>query len=133
MTGATENYKHRGVIPRAISQVYKDIAEQPQMAITVRVSFLEIYNETMVDLLNPSSNTKDDISGLTVVDDKSGKKTFFTYYTCNYSLFFDAWSCDAILTWYDVIWNSARVLQWWISANFCNMILQHDIVNSRIS
>jgi kinesin family protein 6/9 len=52
MTGATENYKHRGIIPRAISQIFREIAERPQLAITVRFSYLEIYNEVIVDLLS---------------------------------------------------------------------------------
>ena len=29
MTGATENYQHRGILPRAISQLFKQIDERP--------------------------------------------------------------------------------------------------------
>ena len=36
MTGATENYKHRGLIPRAIQQIFKDIDERTESAISVR-------------------------------------------------------------------------------------------------
>lgn len=36
MTGATENYKHRGMIPRAIAQLFKEIDEKQDQAITVR-------------------------------------------------------------------------------------------------
>ncbi|XP_059167044.1 kinesin-like protein KIF9 isoform X2 [Physella acuta] len=51
MTGATESYRHRGVIPRAISQLFKQIEERLEYSITVRISYLEIYNEGMFDLL----------------------------------------------------------------------------------
>ncbi len=36
MTGATENYKHRGLIPRSLSQLYKEIEERGESAISVR-------------------------------------------------------------------------------------------------
>ncbi|KAH3708306.1 kinesin-like protein KIF9 isoform X2 [Dreissena polymorpha] len=52
MCGATESYQHRGLIPRSISQLFKEIEDRPEFAITCRVSYLEIYNETMFDLLS---------------------------------------------------------------------------------
>lgn len=51
MTGATESYKHRGLIPRAISQLFRQIEERLEYSITVRISYMEIYNEGMFDLL----------------------------------------------------------------------------------
>ena len=36
MTGATEGYKHRGLIPRAISQLYREIEERADFAIGIR-------------------------------------------------------------------------------------------------
>nr|XP_025036083.1 kinesin-like protein KIF9 isoform X2 [Pelodiscus sinensis] len=52
MTGATENYKHRGIIPRAIQQVFRAAEKRIDQSITVRISYLEIYNETLFDLLS---------------------------------------------------------------------------------
>ncbi|XP_036286106.1 kinesin-like protein KIF9 isoform X2 [Pipistrellus kuhlii] len=52
MTGTTENYRHRGILPRALQQVFRMIEERPSHAITVRVSYLEIYNESLFDLLS---------------------------------------------------------------------------------
>lgn len=36
ITGATESYKERGLVPRALSQLFKEIEERPEFAITVR-------------------------------------------------------------------------------------------------
>ncbi|KAL2914024.1 hypothetical protein HK105_206469 [Polyrhizophydium stewartii] len=71
MTGATENYKHRGLIPRAISHVFHEIAERPTLAFTVRISYLEVYNEQMVDLLATLSDGERS-DALTVVEEKTG-------------------------------------------------------------
>jgi len=74
MTGATESYRHRGLIPRSIAQVYRELEERQDQAITVRVSYLEIYNETMFDLLS----TLPDVAGssldgnLNIIEDESG-------------------------------------------------------------
>jgi len=52
MTGTTENYVQRGLIPRMISQLYKEIANKTQMAITVRISYLEIRRYTTTTYSN---------------------------------------------------------------------------------
>lgn len=36
MTGATENYQQRGLIPRAIQQLFKEIEERTDYSINVR-------------------------------------------------------------------------------------------------
>ena len=53
MSGSPQNYKYRGIIPRAISQVFQEIGSKFDQQITVRVSYVEIYNELMFDLLSP--------------------------------------------------------------------------------
>lgn len=52
MTGTTNNFQQRGIIPRAINQLFSEIKEKYENDITVRVSYLEIYNEQMFDLLS---------------------------------------------------------------------------------
>jgi kinesin family protein 6/9 len=69
MTGPLTDYKVRGVIPRAVQQVFQEIAARPEQAITVRVSFLEIYNEALFDLLAPAGAAPAD---LMIIDDPSG-------------------------------------------------------------
>ncbi|NXB29771.1 KIF9 protein, partial [Eulacestoma nigropectus] len=53
MTGATSDYRRRGIIPRAIQQIFKAAAEFLNVLVTVRISYLEIYNEALFDLLAP--------------------------------------------------------------------------------
>ncbi|NWI97495.1 KIF9 protein, partial [Pitta sordida] len=53
MTGASCEYRQRGIIPRAIQQVFKEAAESTSLSIHVRISYLEIYNEALTDLLCP--------------------------------------------------------------------------------
>ncbi|XP_074938107.1 kinesin-like protein KIF9 isoform X2 [Phalacrocorax aristotelis] len=72
MTGATAEYKHRGIIPRAIQQVFKATARSVDPFVTVRISYLEIYNETLFDLLSPmTSNGTSDVQ-MAVVDCPQG-------------------------------------------------------------
>ncbi|NXT37655.1 KIF9 protein, partial [Pelecanoides urinatrix] len=72
MTGATAEYKHRGIIPRAIQQVFKATAHSVDPCVTVRISYLEIYNETLFDLLSTvTSNGTGDVQ-MAVVDCPQG-------------------------------------------------------------
>ena len=45
MLGLANNYKQRGIIPRAVQQVYHEISMKFDQAITIRISYCEIYNE----------------------------------------------------------------------------------------
>ncbi|NXC30823.1 KIF9 protein, partial [Campylorhamphus procurvoides] len=58
MTGASSEYKHRGIIPRAIQQVFKAATESVDLSISVHISYLEIYNEALGDLLAPARGTR---------------------------------------------------------------------------
>jgi len=51
ISGGTANYKERGITPRCISHIFREIAARPEHAFVVRCSYLEIYNERMYDLL----------------------------------------------------------------------------------
>ena len=68
MTGHTENYRLRGVIPRAVSQVFQEIRNRPDTAVCVRISYVEIYNETMYDLLSTFPEKGESPPPLTVVE-----------------------------------------------------------------
>ena len=56
MTGSNTQFKYRGMVPRAISQLYALTQNKFDQAITIRVSYAEIYNEKIRDLL-PGEST----------------------------------------------------------------------------
>ena len=50
-----ESLEDRGIIPRMVSGLFKQISEQPEdIEFSMKVSFVEIYNEKIKDLLDPS-------------------------------------------------------------------------------
>jgi len=51
MTGGHVGFADRGIVPRAISKIYAEAAARPENNITIRLSYAEIYNELMFDLL----------------------------------------------------------------------------------
>ena len=47
-----------GIIPRSLAQIFDDLnAQSDTLEYSVRVSFLELYNEEIFDLLSPQSDT----------------------------------------------------------------------------
>ncbi len=58
ITGGAERYVDRGIIPRAISLVFSEVAERSEYTYTIHFSYLEVYNEMGYDLLNPDHETK---------------------------------------------------------------------------
>jgi kinesin family protein 6/9 len=72
MTGGTQAYKYRGVAPRALTQIFRHIEEHPESEFSVRVSYLEIYNETFFDLLSVDP-AQSQLSDLAVRDDSRGQ------------------------------------------------------------
>nr|XP_033787758.1 kinesin-like protein KIF9 isoform X3 [Geotrypetes seraphini] len=72
ITGATENYDHRGIIPRAIQQVFREIEERSNYHIKVRVSYLEIYNETLFDLLSTMPDIMSTDTQIIIKEDSHG-------------------------------------------------------------
>ncbi|TRZ06132.1 hypothetical protein HGM15179_020975, partial [Zosterops borbonicus] len=72
MTGASSEYRNRGIIPRAIQQVFKSAAEFLNILVTVRISYLEIYNEGLFDLLAPALGRGCKDNQLVVMDGPRG-------------------------------------------------------------
>ncbi len=56
MTSSLTDFKYRGLLPRTISALYQEIGNRYEKLITVRVSYIEIYNENLHDLLNKNSS-----------------------------------------------------------------------------
>lgn len=61
MQGNEANPEEKGLIPRVIDYLFGLASEQSQISqgkirFNVRCSYLEIYNEQILDLLNPTNN-----------------------------------------------------------------------------
>ena len=75
MIGPHDNYHLRGIIPRAISQIFQELREREGESLSVirliiiiitaiilcycifRVSYIEIYNERIIDLLTTQQSS----------------------------------------------------------------------------
>jgi hypothetical protein len=70
---------NKGIVPRAISSLFKSLAskkdEDENFEAKVSVSFMELYNEELIDLLNPRprSASASHSGGPTIREDGSGK------------------------------------------------------------
>nr|XP_022332099.1 kinesin-like protein KIF6 [Crassostrea virginica] len=53
ITGGAERYSDRGIIPRTLSYFYEQFEQDSERTYTLHVSYLEIYNESGYDLLDP--------------------------------------------------------------------------------
>lgn len=73
MTGSSTVFKYRGLVPRAVTQLYALTQNKFDQAITIRVSYAEIYNEKIRDLLPNSSNDGIGVEqNLQITDDQRG-------------------------------------------------------------
>jgi kinesin family protein 6/9 len=51
MIGNGHDYHHRGLLPRALARIFRDVSNRLEYSFTVGLQCLEIYNESMYDLL----------------------------------------------------------------------------------
>ncbi|KAE8893393.1 Kinesin-like protein [Phytophthora fragariae] len=73
MIGDTRNYQHRGIAPRAIAQLYEEVESRIELQYTIRVSYMEIYNDRIYDLLEGQQGGDRTGNGeLVVVEDARG-------------------------------------------------------------
>ena len=57
MEGDINSEEHAGIVPRSVKAILENL-EQSGVEFTIRVSFLELYNEELQDLLNTSGDKK---------------------------------------------------------------------------
>lgn len=69
LMGGSE-YRTRGCIPRCIKGIFDEAQQQPDKTFDISVSFLEIYNDRIRDLLHPNSD-----EDLMVQEDNKGAVT----------------------------------------------------------
>ena len=55
MIGDTNSYRNRGVSPRTLAHVFQEVGARPETAFDISVSYMEIYNERIFDLLRDGS------------------------------------------------------------------------------
>ena len=76
ISGAPSNFNYRGIIPRAITKLFQEISTKPEFEFKIQISYLEIYNEVMFDLLPADGKSfgtsRDDI---TFQEDAKGNVT----------------------------------------------------------
>lgn len=78
MTGGDEsdNENEIGIIPRLFKSIFLEIDESPvTYQYTIGLSYFEIYNESIIDLLNPKSNSKN-IFIREIIDDNNENKVY---------------------------------------------------------
>ena len=58
MEGVADKAELKGIIPRSIEWIFNSIKSYSDQNFLVRVSFVEIYNEEVIDLLNKNIKNK---------------------------------------------------------------------------
>eukprot|EP01029_Cantina_marsupialis_P022524 TRINITY_DN549_c2_g1_i5.p1 TRINITY_DN549_c2_g1~~TRINITY_DN549_c2_g1_i5.p1 ORF type:complete len:917 (-),score=156.06 TRINITY_DN549_c2_g1_i5:1936-4686(-) len=58
MEGDIKESAHSGIIPRSIYRIFKELQKNPDGEYSVRVSYLEVYNEQLDDLLSKAESPR---------------------------------------------------------------------------
>jgi kinesin family protein 6/9 len=53
-----DRFQDRGIIPRAISAAFAEVRKRSSQRYKVFISFMEVYNENVYDLLDPSNQDR---------------------------------------------------------------------------
>jgi Kinesin motor domain len=65
----------RGMIPRSISQLFRALTHRSEFTHAVHISYMEIYNSSAYDLLDPSREIKElaDLPVVNIMEDDAGR------------------------------------------------------------
>lgn len=69
MTGGKQHYKQRGLVPRILTHLFAELRSRPQQRCRVSISYLEIYNEALYDLLDITTQPHE----LSIHEDRRGR------------------------------------------------------------
>ncbi|GMH61721.1 hypothetical protein TL16_g03320, partial [Triparma laevis f. inornata] len=75
ITGGSERYVDRGIIPRAISMLFSEFAKNTETQYSCFISYLEIYNDKGYDLLDSdheSTSRLSDLKKVMMLEDEDG-------------------------------------------------------------
>ncbi|KAH8866671.1 Kinesin-like protein KIF9 [Schistosoma japonicum] len=56
MSGLSQVYADRGIIPRSLEHLFEEIQKISMLSVSVKLSYIEIYNEQIIDLLTDISS-----------------------------------------------------------------------------
>ena len=70
ITGGSESYDQRGIIPRSIAMIFDAVKKDPTVNTEIRVSYMQIYSDKGQDLLNKGEDAKclEDLPRVTVAE-----------------------------------------------------------------
>ncbi|DBA00093.1 TPA: hypothetical protein N0F65_000384 [Lagenidium giganteum] len=73
-----EHYADRGIIPRVLSTIFEEIEKRTHMRYSCYISYLEIYNENVYDLLDRSHTDRpiEEWTKVLLMDDEEGDMHF---------------------------------------------------------
>ncbi|XP_071801723.1 kinesin-like protein KIF6 [Asterias amurensis] len=74
ITGGPERYIDRGIIPRMLTYIFEEYSQNPGNVFTTHFSYLEIYNESGYDLLDPKHEAAklEDLPKVSLMEDSDG-------------------------------------------------------------
>eukprot|EP00026_Physarum_polycephalum_P004987 Phypoly_transcript_05013.p1 GENE.Phypoly_transcript_05013~~Phypoly_transcript_05013.p1 ORF type:complete len:440 (-),score=45.38 Phypoly_transcript_05013:311-1630(-) len=78
ITGGISKYADRGIIPRAISRCFQECLARSDNSFQIKISYMEIYNETCYDLLDPKheGTTLEDLPKVQIRESTKGHLKF---------------------------------------------------------
>jgi kinesin family protein 6/9 len=76
MLGDTANFAHRGIIPRAMAQVFAEIQSRPETSFNISMTYMEVYNEKIFDLLLDPADTDRGRVEYKVAEDSGGRGVY---------------------------------------------------------
>ena len=72
ISGSPNNFTYRGIIPRAITRLFNEISNKPEFDFNIQISYLEIYNEIMFDLLPENGSFIGERANIEFQEDNKG-------------------------------------------------------------
>ncbi|CAD7696223.1 unnamed protein product [Ostreobium quekettii] len=87
ITGGPDRYSERGLIPRSISLIFGEAEKRSDHTFLIHISYSEIYNDAIYDLLDPDREVEDleDLPRVRVREDEEGNVVMQNLRTCRAS------------------------------------------------
>ena len=74
MLGATDAYEKRGLVPRALSFLFQELAKDAESDYSITVTYVQIYNENAYDLfVDPATTNAEELGKVQLGEDYDGE------------------------------------------------------------